>query len=103
MSEFQKVAKLDDVHDGQITLAKIGKEQIALYRLGNEVLATTNICTHEYCELDQNHNIEGEEVECTCHGSKFKIRTGENTSPPAAEPLPIFKTKVENGEVFVEI
>lgn len=103
MAEFQFAAKLNDVAEGQITLAKIGKEQIALYRLGSEIFATNNICTHEYCELDQNNVIEGEEVECTCHGSKFNIRTGVNTQPPSAEPLPVYKTELRGEDVFVEI
>ena len=103
MSEFQKVAKLEDVHEGEITLVEIGKDQIALYRIGEEIFATSNICTHEQCELDQNNIIEGEEVECTCHGSKFNIKTGAVVQAPAFEPLPVYKTEIRGDEIFVEV
>ena len=103
MTEFQKAAKLADIHEGKITLARLNGEEIALFNLGGEIFATTNICTHEHCELDQNNYIEGEVVECTCHGSQFKIKTGENVQPPAAEPLRTYKTKIEGEDVLVEI
>lgn len=103
MSDFQKAAKLEDVHEGEITLARLGEEQIALFRLGEEIFATSNICTHHQCELDQNNIIQGEELECTCHGSKFNIKTGANLGPPAVEPLPVYKTEIRGEDVFVEI
>ena len=102
MAEFQKAAKVAGVHEGEITLARLGGEEIALFNLGGEIFATTNICTHEQCELDQNNYIEGEAVECTCHGSHFNIKTGENTVPPAAEPLKTYKVKVDNDDILIE-
>jgi len=103
MTEFQKVAKLNELKDGEVKGVRVGREEIALYRLGDEVLATTDLCTHEYCVISENSNLEGEEVECTCHGSKFNIRSGENTLPPAAEALKVYKTKVEGEDVLVEV
>ena len=71
--------------------------------MGDEVFATSDTCTHEQCVISENYYIEGEEVECTCHGSHFNIKTGENTVPPAAEPLKTYKTKVVGEDVLVEI
>lgn len=103
MAEFQKAAKTTDLKEGKIKLAHVAGEEIALYKIGEQVFATNNLCTHESCELDQNNIIEGDEVECTCHGSKFNIKTGENIAPPAAGPLPVYKTKVDGDDVYVEI
>lgn len=103
MAEFQKAAKTNEIVEGDIKVARLGNEEIALYKINGEILATNNLCTHEYCLLNENHNIEGEEVECTCHGSKFNIRTGENTFPPAAENLPVYKTKIEGDDVYVKV
>ena len=60
------------------------------------------ICTHEQCVISENYDVQGEEVECTCHGSQFNVKTGANILPPAAEPLKTFKVLVEDEEVFVE-
>jgi len=103
MSEFKKVATLPELKEGEVKGLSVNGQQIALYRLGDQVFATTDICTHEQCVISENYYIDGEEVECTCHGSHFEIKTGKNTVPPAAEPLQIYPVKVEDEDVFIQI
>ena len=103
MANFQRVANLSELKDGEVKGVKVGDEEIALYRLGDEVLATSNICTHEECIISDNFYVEGEEVECTCHGSRFNIKTGENTVPPAAESLKTYSVKVQGDDVLIQI
>lgn len=103
MSDFQKISSLSELKDGEVKGVKVDNEQIALYRLGDEVFATSDICTHEECIISDNFYVEGEEVECTCHGSRFNIKTGENTVPPAAESLKTFPTKIDGEDVLVQI
>ena len=97
-----KVANMNEVPDGQLKKVMVGKEPVALFNIGGQIFATTNICTHEQCKLDENHLITGEIVECTCHGSQFNVKTGANVLPPAAEPLKTYKVFVEGEDVFVE-
>ena len=96
-----KVATVNDVLEGELKKVMVGNEPIALFKVGGQIFATTNICTHEQCELDENHLITGDVVECTCHGSQFNIKTGANTLPPAAEPLKTYQVSVEGEDVFV--
>lgn len=103
MSEFKKAVSLSKLKEGEVTGVKVGNKEIALYLEDGKVFATSDLCTHEYCVISENHQLEGKEVECTCHGSKFNFETGVNTSPPAAENLPVYKTKVEGDDVFVEV
>ncbi len=100
---FQKAAKNSEIKDGEVKGVKIASEEIALYRLGDEVFATGNICTHEQCVISENNYVDGEEVECTCHGSRFNIKSGENTGPPAFEPLKTYPVKVEGDDILVDI
>ena len=97
-----KVAKVKDVPEGELKKVDVAGEPVALFKVEGKFYATSNICTHEHCELDENHMMHGDVVECTCHGSQFNIRTGENVLPPAAEPLKTYKVSVENDEIFVE-
>lgn len=105
MADFVKVGKLSELEEGKIKAVVLAGEQVALYKIGGEIFATSNICTHEACELAENGMIEEGDsvVECLCHGSHFKIKTGEVTSPPAAEPLRTYRVKVEEEEVFIEL
>jgi len=100
---MEKVAKLEEIPDGDMKGVKAGNLLIALFRQGDKVWATDDICTHEGCIISEEHIMHGDEVECTCHGSHFNLKTGQNTVPPAAEPLRTFEVKIENGEVFVEV
>lgn len=97
-----KVAKVSEVPEGELKKVDVNGEPVALFRVNGQIYATTNICTHAQCELDQNHLMHGEEVECTCHGSQFNVKTGANTLPPAAEPLKTYSVSVEGEDVFVE-
>ena len=52
--------------------------------------------------MDENHRIEGDIVECTCHGSQFDIKTGKVVLAPPVEDLKTYKISVEGDEVFIE-
>lgn len=97
-----KVANVNDVPEGDMIKVKVDRDQVALFKVDGKLYATTNICTHEYCELDSNHIMHGDVVECTCHGSQYDIKTGENVLPPSAEPLKTYKVSVEGEDVFLE-
>ena len=45
--------------------------------------------------------LDGYEVECPWHGSKFDIRTGKVTNPPASEPEPIYDVKVDDNSILI--
>jgi nitrite reductase/ring-hydroxylating ferredoxin subunit len=45
--------------------------------------------------------LEGFEVECPWHGSKFDIRTGEPTKPPATSAVPKYEVKIEGNSILV--
>lgn len=98
-----KVAKVSEIPEGGIKKVVVGaNEPVALYKIAGQVFATSNICTHAHCELDVSNVIHGDVVECTCHGSKFNIKTGAVVLPPASEPLKTYQVSVEGEEVFIE-
>ena len=46
--------------------------------------------------------LEEFEVECPWHGSKFNIRTGEVTNPPANEPEPTYQVRVDGSSILIK-
>jgi len=44
---------------------------------------------------------EGFEVECPWHGSKFDVRTGEPTKPPARQAVSKYEVKIEDNNILV--
>lgn len=97
-----KVSKVSDVDDGELKKVMVGDEPVALFKVEGKFYATSNICTHEECHLDENHLMHGDVVECTCHGSQFDVKTGSNVLPPSAEPLKTYSVSVEGEDVYID-
>ena len=99
-ADWVRVASTSDVKPGDILLVEVGDEPVALANTGDEFLATSDICSHEYVELHEGW-LEGDEIECPQHGSKFNMRTGEVLNPPATQPIAPYEVKVEGEDVYL--
>ena len=77
-----------------------GEERICIVNFEGKYYAIGNVCTHLGGPLDEG-TLEGYEVECPWHGSKFDVRTGKPTKPPARQAVPVYKVKVEDNNLLV--
>jgi nitrite reductase/ring-hydroxylating ferredoxin subunit len=100
MQDFVRVASASDLPEGEMMLVEIGDERIVLSNLGGEFYAIGEVCTHAEGPLAEGY-IEGDEVECPWHGSRFNLRTGEATAPPATEAVPRYAVRVEGGDILI--
>ena len=101
MSEdFVKVAETKDIQAAQMKAVEVAGESICVSNVDGKYYAIGNICTHVGGPLDQG-TLEGYEVECPWHGSKFDVRTGEPTKPPARSPEPTHEVKVEGDNILL--
>jgi 3-phenylpropionate/trans-cinnamate dioxygenase ferredoxin component len=100
---FTRVADLDELPTGALRLVSVGDEEICLINAGGTIVALSNSCTHAGCDLSEEGELDGEEIECGCHGSRFSIATGEATAPPAREALRRFKVQIEGRDVLVSV
>ena len=91
---------MNDLLDGEVMLVEVGGEDVLLANLGGEFYAIGDECTHAGGSLSQG-DVEGGVVECPVHGSPFDIRTGENTGPPAAEPVQAYPVRIEGEDILV--
>lgn len=100
MEDFVKVATTTDLPPGELMLVEVEDERIALANVGGQYYAVTDECTHSGCTLSDGE-LEGEVLECPCHGSQFDVRTGEVVSPPANEPLTLYTVRIEGNDILV--
>lgn len=98
--EFLTVARADAVADHQLLRVEVDGQPVILTRVDGRVCALGGICTHEDAELVDGE-VDGETVWCPLHASGFNVFTGEVTSPPAEDPLPIFAVREVDGGVQV--
>ena len=104
MSEenWHKAANKEDILEDEPIRVQIGEEDIAIYKIGNNYHATSNICTHAYASMVDGFQ-EGEEIECPLHEGRFNIKTGEALCAPVTDPLKIFEVKIEGEFIFVKV
>ncbi|MDQ3947940.1 MAG: Rieske 2Fe-2S domain-containing protein, partial [Thermoproteota archaeon] len=102
MSEdFVKVADTKDIQSSQMKEVEVNGEKICVVNVEGKFYAIGSICTHEGGPLADG-TLEGYEVECPWHNSKFDVRTGEVTSPPASEPEPSYEVKVDGNNILIK-
>jgi 3-phenylpropionate/trans-cinnamate dioxygenase ferredoxin component len=65
-----------------------------------EFFAVDDTCTHQDASLADGW-LEGCEVECPLHASRFDLRTGTVDAPPAKRPIRTHEVRVEDDMVFV--
>lgn len=80
----------------------IGDERIAMFRIGSEVFAIGDRCSHAEASLAEG-DVFDHEVECPRHGSEFDLRTGNALSLPATRPVPTYPVSIEDGTVFLHL
>ncbi len=100
MEGFSKVARRDEIAPGEMKLVDVGNEQIVLANLGDQIVAFNNACPHAECDLAYGL-LEGDELECDCHGSRFNVRSGALLEGPALEPLTQYAVRLEGDDLLV--
>jgi 3-phenylpropionate/trans-cinnamate dioxygenase ferredoxin subunit len=104
MPGFVKVASVQDIPENEARAFEYDGRRIAVYNVGGQLYATTDICSHAYAELSEGFlDADDCTIECPLHGSRFDIRTGAVLSLPAFEPIAVYPVRVEGEDVLVEI
>ena len=99
---WQRVTNLGDLDEGEAFPVTVGKTEIALVKLGEQVHGISNICTHEYALLSDGI-VEDDCIECPLHQARFDLATGELRSGPACAHLRTYPVRVQDdGAVLVD-
>lgn len=101
--EWYRTILCDDLAEGEMIGVEIDDTLIALFRVGDQFFATSNICTHAFAILTDGW-LEGEVIECPLHGGQFNVRTGEALGTPVECDLKTFQVRIVDSsvEVFVQ-
>ena len=97
------VCALDELGDLPLAVSA-GDIELAIVKVGGEVFAITNECSHGKVELSEGDVDEAScSIECYLHGSAFDLRTGRALNLPATQPVPVYPTQVSDGRVLVDL
>lgn len=81
---------------GGVILA--GEKIVVTQPSEGEFKAFTAVCTHAQCLVT---SVEDDEIDCSCHGSRFSIADGSVVTGPAGEPLAELTVSVEGEDISV--
>lgn len=111
-----RVCGESDIPVGGMKAGQAGGETVVVFRLEDGFYSTQNQCTHLFASLHKGKIVEGNQIECPHHRTRFDIRTGEVVCwahyPPGIQLLNVLLAKkalktypvvVESGQVFVEV
>jgi 3-phenylpropionate/trans-cinnamate dioxygenase ferredoxin component len=95
---------LDDLARGATRRVEIGSRAIAIVRIGDDVYAIGDVCSHQEISLAEGE-VDPEErtIECWKHGSEFSLETGEALTLPATRPVPVYDVRVDDGQVVLVV
>ena len=100
-AEFVRVCRVDELPERGAAAADINGTIMAIIRTeSGEIHAVDDTCSHANVSLSEGE-LDGCTLECWLHGSRFDIRTGEPSGPPAIVPINVYPVRVVNDEVFV--
>jgi len=94
------VVRLEDLARGVPRHVKIGKRDIAVARVGDEVFALSNLCRHAFGPLSEGF-MDGYTLMCPWHGWRYDVRDGSTDHPNA--DVATYPASLRDGIVYVSI
>ncbi|CAB4363857.1 MAG: Rieske 2Fe-2S domain-containing protein [Actinobacteria bacterium] len=97
------VCKLSDLAPGSAAKFQVGDRAVAVVRLGDDVYAIGDMCSHAEISLADGEVLADDcEIECWKHGSRFSLKTGVPQTLPATVPVAVYIARVVDGMVEIE-
>jgi len=99
-----RVCALDELASGTARRFDVDGRAVAVVRIGDDVYAIGDTCTHGEVSLSEGEVwcVE-KEIECWKHGSAFSLETGVPSTLPATVPVPVYVARVVDGQIEIDV
>lgn len=104
MSEFYRVASVEEMPDPSMKLCEVDEYFVILFHVNGQFSCIDDVCTHDGGtlsdgELDSSKGC----IECPRHGAHFDIVSGKAVTMPATQDTFAHEVKIEGNEIFVKL
>lgn len=96
---FTRLVRSDSVHEGAMSVGRVGIRQVAVARVDGALYAFRNTCPHAGSPLSGGH-LKGCKVICARHGWGFDLASGACTTQPMYS-LRLYEVRERDGWVEV--
>jgi nitrite reductase/ring-hydroxylating ferredoxin subunit/uncharacterized membrane protein len=100
--DWTPAADASQLPDRRPTRVVVGDTPVLLLRDGDQIFAIHDRCSHRGCSLSDGE-LQGEEIVCACHGSRFDRRDGSVKGGPATSAQPAFQVRQNDGRVEIRL
>ena len=99
-TDWTPAADASILPEGRPTRVVVDDTPVFLLRRGDEIFAIHDRCSHRGCSLSEG-SIDGDQVVCACHGSRFDVRNGSLKGGPATAAQPAFQVRNNDGRIEI--
>ena len=99
-SGFVVVPDAERLREKETLRIDIEGQVIAVAKIDNQLFAFQEFCTHRFGPLSEGC-LDGFNVQCPWHNSRFDVRSGKVVEGPAKVDLKTFKIEVRGGKVGI--
>ena len=93
---------LSNLGEGKPVRLEKNGQFICVTRIGKEVFAIDDTCTHSEASLSEG-DVSGTKIECWLHGAEFDLRTGMALTLPAVAGVKTYEVRITDDSVTIEI
>ena len=97
-----RVCPLSDLARGEARRLELDPPVAVFHTDDGEIFAIDDTCTHQDASLADGW-LEGCEVECPLHASRFDLRTGKVDAPPAKKPVRTHEVSIDGGDIYLTL
>jgi nitrite reductase/ring-hydroxylating ferredoxin subunit/uncharacterized membrane protein len=101
-ADWTPAADVDQLSQGRPVRVVVQDTPVLLLRDGDEFFAIHDRCSHRGCSLSDGE-VEGNEIVCACHGSRFDRRDGSIRQGPATAPQPAFQVRERDSRLEIRL
>ncbi|MES9939538.1 MAG: non-heme iron oxygenase ferredoxin subunit [Candidatus Thiodiazotropha sp. 6PLUC1] len=100
--QWIKVAAADELPPGKMKRFDFEQHRYLIVNAEGQIYAVNDQCSHEDVSLYLGC-IQGQNIKCSLHGSRFCLKTGLPLEEPATEAIATFPVKIENNQILIQL
>ncbi len=102
MTDLTFIAQTKDCPPGSMLRVSLSDKRLLLANAYGRYYLVQEMCPHEDVSLYLGC-LRGNIIQCSLHGSRFDLKTGEPLEEPAEEALQTYPVTVENEQIFAAL
>ncbi|MGH3973147.1 MAG: Rieske 2Fe-2S domain-containing protein [Pseudonocardiaceae bacterium] len=100
IGDWTVVLDASELPEGDPQQVTVAGNEVLLYRTKDVVYALANRCSHRGGPLHEGE-IEGHEITCPWHSSRFRLQDGSVVQGPAVAPQACYETRIHEGKIEI--